>query len=64
MTWTATLILISVCIAGIYDLYADLTGGVQSTISKMLQSCGIKSPGIVFAIGFICGHIFGYMSPN
>jgi len=29
-----------------------------------MQRAGIKSPVVAFVIGYICGHIFGYMEPE
>lgn len=49
---------------GIYDLVAVSTGGVVSSVSRFLQWAGFQAPALVFAIGFICGHIFWYMPPR
>lgn len=49
---------------GIYDLVAIVVGGDTSlTVSQFLVNIGFKTPMVVFAIGFICGHLFGYMKP-
>lgn len=64
MTLTAKVVTTAVIALGIYDLYAVSTGGVESTISRYMQQIGLDAPVIVFVIGFICGHIFGYMKPK
>lgn len=49
---------------GIYDLVVVVSGGVELSVSRFMQTVGLQAPLIVFAIGFICGHIFGYMPPK
>lgn len=63
MTKTATIVTVSVIILGIYDLWILTFGGVDDSISKFMQNTAFKSPVISFTVGFICGHIFGYMKP-
>ena len=63
-TRTAMIVTACVIILGIYDLIAVATGGVVSSISRFLQDAGFRAPALVFSIGFICGHIFGYMPPK
>lgn len=63
MTRTAFVVTACVIILGIYDLYAVSTEGMTSSISRYMQNAGFDAPFIVFTIGFICGHIFGYMKP-
>ena len=64
MTKTAIVVTATVIALGIYDLYAFASGGVTSTISRFMQEAGLNTPVIVFSVGFICGHIFGYMPPK
>lgn len=64
MTKTAMIVTASVIALGIYDLLAVATDGVESSISRFMQNSGIQAPWIVFTVGFICGHIFGYMPPK
>ena len=64
MTRTAKVVTACVIALGIYDLWAVSTGGVESSISRFMQDSGIRAPWIVFTVGFICGHIFGYMPPR
>lgn len=63
MTRTAIVVTASVIALGVYDLYAVSSGGVASSISRFMQQSGFDAPFIVFSVGFICGHIFGYMPP-
>jgi len=57
---TTTLIII----LGIYDLVAVTIGEDTSlTVSQFLVNVGFNTPMVVFAIGYICGHLFGYMKP-
>ncbi len=49
---------------GIYDLVCVLVGGESVSVSAFLVNVGFTSPMVVFAIGFICGHLFGYMKPE
>jgi hypothetical protein len=46
---------------GIYDLYAVASGGVASSISQFMKTSGADAPFVIFTIGYICGHIFGFM---
>jgi hypothetical protein len=59
---TTRLVITTVVIAlGIYDLAAIKFGGVDASISRYFQKAG-KYPGPVFVLGYICGHIFGWMN--
>ena len=49
---------------GVYDAYMVTFYGVEASISQYLQNTAIDSPIFSFAIGFICGHVFGYMKPT
>lgn len=50
-------------ILGAYDAYVVTFYGVDASISRYLQNTAIDSPVFAFSIGFICGHVFGYMKP-
>ena len=64
MTRTALVTTIFVIGLGIYDLVAVVSSGDTSTsVSQFLVNIGFKVPMVVFAVGFICGHVFGYMKP-
>lgn len=59
-----SIIVTAVIIAlGIYDLAVVATSGEESSISRFMQSAGFSSPFIVFVIGYICGHFWGFMPP-
>lgn len=49
---------------GIVDLCFVLFGGTGSSVSSFLINAGFKSPVFVFGVGFVCGHLFGYMTPE
>jgi hypothetical protein len=61
MKTTGILLLIGVCFYGIYDLIVFLYGGEQSTISATLKEASLQCPGVLFAIAYICGHVFSPM---
>lgn len=52
---------IGIITLGIVDLCFVLFKGTGSSVSNFMIQAGFKSPMLVFAIGFICGHLFGYM---
>lgn len=64
MTKTAMVVTAGVITLGIYDLVVVASGGVESSVSRFMQEVGFQAPAVVFAVGFICGHIFGYMPPK
>ena len=50
---------------GIVDLCFVVFGnGTSTTVSQFLINIGFKSPVFVFATGFVCGHLFGWMTPE
>jgi len=51
-------------IIGLYDLWMASYYGVDHTISRYLQVASFDTPTVPFTIGYICGHIFGYMKPK
>lgn len=61
MSRTGLVITIAVIALGTYDLVVVLFTGTGSSISDWLIKAGFKAPVIVFAFGFVCGHLFGYM---
>lgn len=63
---TALVVGILFIIAGLYDFYAVTVGDVDVSISQFLQFSAFKAPFIVFAFGFIAGHLFFYLrsTPN
>jgi len=55
---------ILIIILGIVDLCFVLFGGTGSSVSSFLINAGFASPVFVFGVGFVCGHLFGYMRPD
>lgn len=64
MTLTAKITTGCIIALGIYDLAAVTWGGDESTISRFMQNAGFDHPFIVFSIGYICGHIWGFFPPK
>jgi ABC-type Fe3+ transport system permease subunit len=54
---------IAVTVLGIVDLWFVVIGGTGSSISNFLINAGFKSPMLVFALGYLGGHLCGYMTP-
>lgn len=52
---------IGIIILGIVDLFFVLFKGTGSSVSDFLIRAGFHSPVMVFAFGFVCGHLFGMM---
>lgn len=52
---------ILIVVLGVVDLVFVLFTGTGSSVSNFLIQSGFKSPVLVFAFGFIAGHLFGYM---
>lgn len=52
---------ILVIIMGLFDLGCVVFGGTGSSISSFLIQAGFKAPMIVFAMGYVMGHLTGYM---
>jgi len=64
MRTTALVTTTLIIILGIYDLTAVVVGGDTSlTVSQFLVNVGFNVPAFVFATGFVCGHLMGYMQP-
>ncbi len=62
MPLSGLILTIAVIILGIWDLVAVLINGVGGSISQFLVIHGVHAPVLVFAFGFIAGHLFGNMS--
>jgi len=52
---------IVVIVLGIADLVLIVTTGAGGSVSNFMVQAGFKAPMMVFAFGFVCGHLFGYM---
>lgn len=64
MTLTAKVTTILVILLGIYDLAVVAFGGGEGvSVSAFFIMAGINRPMVIFSIGFVCGHLFGYMRP-
>lgn len=63
MRTTALVTTILIITLGIYDLVCVVVGGTSASVSRFLINAGFQAPMVVFSIGFICGHLFGYMKP-
>ncbi len=63
MTTTALVVTIFIIALGIYDLVCVTMGNTSISVSAFLINAGFQAPAIIFAVGFICGHLFGYMRP-
>jgi len=65
MTLTALVTTILIITLGIYDLVvvALLGKGESLSVSRFMINAGFEAPMVVFAIGYICGHLFGYAKP-
>jgi len=55
---------IAVIVLGIVDLVLVVLKGEQSSISTFLINSSQHSVVFTFAIGFVCGHLFGPMKPE
>jgi len=63
MPLAGLIVTVLIIILGIVDLCFVLVGGTGSSVSSFLINVGFKSPVFVFAVGFVCGHLFGMMTP-
>lgn len=61
MSWAGVALTATIIFLGILDLCFVLFTGAPSTISDFLIRCGFKAPMVVFAFGYISGHLFGAM---
>jgi hypothetical protein len=61
MSLTGIILVIVMCILGIYDFAAFVFGGESSTISRTMELVGLNNPGIILVIGYLLGHIFSPM---
>ena len=64
MTLTAMVVTGSFIFLGIFDLIMVARKGVGSSVSRFLQRSALKSPVIAVALGFVLGHLLGYMAPE
>jgi len=64
MTLTKMIITAAIIILGVYDLFAAFWGGVDITISRVMQDAGFSHPFVAFVVGGICSHFWMYMPPK
>ena len=55
---TGSVIVVSIAILAIYDVYAYVEGGTEGTISHVIMSWSYAHPAFTFSFGFLCGHLF------
>jgi hypothetical protein len=64
MRTTALITTTLIITLGIYDLVVVVISPDTSlSVSQFLVNVGFNRPAFVFATGFVCGHLFGYMKP-
>lgn len=64
MTQTALVTTIVIITLGIYDLVCVVLGNTSISVSAFLINAGcVQAPAIVFAFGFVAGHLFGFIGP-
>lgn len=62
MKTTALVTTTGIIMLGIYDLICVTFGdGVDLSVSQFLVNTAFNAPVVVFAFGFVCGHLFGRM---
>jgi hypothetical protein len=65
MTRTSIIVTALVITLGIYDLYVvGVCKNIDCSVSRFMQNTSIDAPFVSFTVGYICGHIFGYMKPK
>lgn len=63
MSLTQILILSTLCVLGLYDIFAVIYIGEDATISRFMQNRFFDSPFATFVIGVLFGH-FGLLLPR
>lgn len=61
MPFAGLLLTICVIVLGIVDLAFVVFHGAPSSVSNFMIRMGFQAPMVVFAFGFVSGHLFGYM---
>ncbi len=61
MTITGIFMVIAVCSIIIYDLFAYVSGGVASTVSRFLEGSFDHYPAILLGVAYLLGHIISPM---
>jgi len=53
-----------IIVLGIYELMSVFWKDKPGYLSTIMQRAGFKAPFVVFAIGFLCCHWWGYFPPT
>lgn len=61
MPLSGLILVVVLIVLGIFDLIVVLLKGTGSSISQFLVSKGFQAPLMVFAFGYVAGHLFSYM---
>lgn len=61
LTPTQIVMIITVIVLSIYDIYALIRYGLSGTISYQMTSLSKSYPVIPFAMGFLMGHFYGQL---
>lgn len=64
MTKTAFICTTVMIILALYDLIAVSVGGIDHSVSMWFNHYGLNAPFIVFSLGYLAGHFWGYMKPS
>ncbi len=63
MDLTSALIIGTIVVWILYDVYAYAKGGYDNTESAHIKVAVIAHPFLLFVAGFVCGHLFWYNQP-
>lgn len=64
MTNTAFICTVVIIVLAIYDLIAVSVGGIDHSVSMWFNHYGLNAPYLVFSLGYLAGHFWGYMKPS
>lgn len=62
MNTSGVLIVVTMAVLGLWDLYAATFLGVRATVSWTIHETGRQYPTLVLSIGVLVGHFFAGMS--
>lgn len=51
-------VIVSVAVILLWDLYAQVVGGSGATVSQAIWHFASDVPFVTFLVGFVCGHLF------
>lgn len=58
MDGTSALIIATIIVWIVYDIYAYAKGGYDNTESAHIKVVTLAHPFLLFLAGFVCGHLF------